>query len=61
MGRSKGKGASNLRRINTQNKIERNSDELYNKLINLGLPPIDFDPAPVYVHICKELLSNAID
>lgn len=54
MGKNKGKGASNLRRINTKKKNDRMLDNLHKKLMDSGSPSITFDIDKCFVYKCDD-------
>ncbi len=54
MDKNKGKGAANLRRINTVKKQEKYWEKVHAEIKKLGLT-VNFNPTPTYVHIAKEI------
>ncbi len=53
MGKNKGKGSANLRRLNAIKKTN-DFEKLHTKLIREGLPEVSFSSTPVYIHIDKK-------
>ena len=55
MGKNKGKGASNLRRINSEKKRSNAFEKEYARLKAMGLPDVTFDSNTMCIHKSEEL------
>lgn len=55
MGKNKGKGATNLRRMNQAKKLKREYEDILLKFEKKSMPGIYCDPHPSYISISEKI------